>query len=132
VFDFDWSKVDLRAFDVGLALWYFFACWEGKTDGELRLPDVAVYLEGYQSALSGQAGLAPLSACEGRYLPHLINAASHYVLNWTLLDFYNKDVDPDEYLPFLLHSLNFTRWFRAPGNLERLQRTIMPLTVPVS
>ena len=131
VFDFDWSKVDLRAFDVGLALWYFFASWEDGEDGELRLPDVALYLDGYQSALRGRPGLAPLSACEGRYLPHLINAASHYVLNWTLLDFYNKDVDPDEYLPFLLHSLNFSKWFRAPGNLESLQRTIAPLTTQV-
>ncbi len=128
VFDFDWSKLDLRAFDVALALWYFFASWEGAQDGELRLTDVAQYLAGYQSAFAGQPGLAPLSTAEGRYLPHLINAASHYVLNWTLLDFYNKDVDPQEYLIFLRHSLNFTRWFRAAGRLEALGNIIAPLT----
>ena len=128
LFDFDWSKVDLRAFDVALALWYFFASWEGYQDGELRLAEVALYLAAYQSALAGQPGLAPLSASEGRYLPHLINAASHYVLNWTVLDFYNKEVDPQEYLTFLRHCLNFTRWFRAPGHLEGLLHIIAPLT----
>ena len=128
LFDFDWSKVDLRAFDVALALWYFFATWEAEQDGELRLADVAMYLAAYQSALAGQPGLGPLSASEGRYLPHLINAASHYVLNWTVLDYYNKDVDPQEYLTFLRHSLNFTRWFRAPGHLEGLRHIIAPLT----
>ncbi|MCX6024819.1 MAG: phosphotransferase [Chloroflexi bacterium] len=132
LFDFDWSKLDLRAFDVALALWYFFATWEGEQDGELRLADVALYLAGYQSALAGQLGLAPLSASEGRYLPHLINAASHYVLNWTVLDFYNKEVDPQEYLTFLRHSLNFTRWFRAPGHLESLRYIIAPLTAQVA
>ncbi len=27
LFDFDWSKVDLRLFDLGLALWYFCTSW---------------------------------------------------------------------------------------------------------
>ena len=128
VFDFDWSKVDLRSFDVALALWYFFVSWDEGHDGELRTSDVALYIAGYQSALRGQPGLPRLSQAEGRYLPHLINAASHYVLNWTVLDFYSKAVDPQEYLRFLRHSVRYSEWFRAPGHLEILRATISPMT----
>ncbi len=128
VFDFDWSKVDLRAFDVALALWYFFATWDEPLDGELRLADVALYLSGYQSALRARTGLPPLTQAEGKYLPHLINAASHYVLNWTVLDFYNKGVDPQEYLVYLRHSIRFSQRFQAPGQLEAMRNIIAPLT----
>jgi homoserine kinase type II len=128
LFDFDWSKVDLRAFDVALALWYFFVTWDEPRDGELRLGDVALYLASYQGALHASSGMLPLTQAEGRYLPHLINAASHYVLNWTVLDFYNKHVDAQEYLVYLRHSVRFSEGFRAPGQLETMRNIIAPLT----
>lgn len=128
VFDFDWSKVDLRAFDVALALWYFFVTWDAPQDGELRLSDAGLYLDSYQAALRQRPGLAPLSPDEGTYLPHLLNAASYYVLNWTVLDYYRKDVHPGEYLAYLQHSVRFSQWFRAPGNLEAIQAIVAPRT----
>lgn len=128
LFDFDWSKVDLRSFDVGLALWYFCASWKLSEDGELRLTDLAIFLGAYQEYLHLQPGTRPLSPLEGRYLPYLINAGNLYVLNWTILDFYSKDVDPREYLIYLRHSVNFIRWFEAEGNLERLNAHIRNFT----
>jgi homoserine kinase type II len=130
LFDFDWSKVDLRSFDVGLALWYFCASWKNPTDGELRLDDLATFLGAYQDYLRAQPGARPLSPLEAHYLPYLINAGNLYVLNWTILDFYSKDVDPQEYLIYLRHSVNFTRWFEAEGNLERLEALIHTLIEP--
>jgi homoserine kinase type II len=127
LFDFDWSKIDLRSFDLGLAVWYFCASWKNPTNGELRLEDLATFLGAYQGYLSGQPGTRLLSPLEGHYLPYLINAGNLYVLNWTILDFYSKDVDPREYLIYLRHHVHFTRWFEAAGNLERLKALIQDI-----
>jgi len=127
VFDFDWSKMDLRAFDVGLALWYFYTSWDGDHDGELRLEDVAIYLGAYQQYMFGRPGLGPLSAQERVYLPYLINAGNLYILYWTVEDYFNKTADPQEYLIYLRHSVNFTKWIRAEGNLDALRITLSQL-----
>jgi hypothetical protein len=53
----------------------------------------------------------------------MINAGNLYVLSWTILDYYQKDVDPDEYLKYLNHHINFTNWFEAEENKNNLIRT---------
>ena len=45
---FDWSKLDYRLFDVGLALAYFCSSWEGVDSGELWLDKVALFVRAYQ------------------------------------------------------------------------------------
>ena len=118
--DFDWAKVDLRAFDVGLAIWYFCASWEGAADGRLRLGEVAAFLRGYQGRLWEPAAIPPLSAAEMAALPDLIHAGSLYILYWGLRDYLSKPVDPEEYLVYLRHSVNTTRWLGHPENRRRL------------
>ncbi len=120
LFDFDWSKIDFRLFDVALALWYFFASWKPENDGALEFSPLALFYNTYQKYLEQSKGITPLTAIERRYLPWMINASNLYVLNWTLLDFYSKDVDPQDYLVFLLHSINFTKWFEDPRHMEQL------------
>lgn len=144
LFDFDWSKVDARCFDVALALWYFCTTWDapqdgapgcapsGGPDGELRLGEIQAFLGAYQAALQDRPGAGPLSSLEGRYLPHLINASNLYVLNWTIADYYHKDVDPQEYLVYLRHGLNFMDWFEAAGHLDELIAILSPLIPLVS
>lgn len=132
LFDFDWSKLDLRAFDVALALWYFSTTWEAPHDGELRLDEVDTFLRAYQESYRVSSGAGPfepgpLSPAEGLCLPALINASNLYVLNWTILDFYSKDVDPQEYLAFLAHSVNFTRWYENTGGRQALQKVVASL-----
>lgn len=122
--DFDWSKQDLRAFDVALAVWYFCVSWEGRADGRLRLAAAETFLRAYQSHLQSHPALAPLSAEEVRALPHLINAGNLYVLYWMLRDYWGKDVDPNEYLIYLRHSIAFVRWFASERNRERLRATL--------
>jgi homoserine kinase type II len=109
LFDFDWSKIDMRSFDLGLALWYFTATWEGERDGELRTDELEGFLAAYQEALSSLPGIGPLSEVELRYLPDMIAAGNLYVLNWTIQDYYHKDVDPQEYLVYLRHGVNFIK-----------------------
>jgi len=112
LFDFDWSKIDARCFDVGLALWYFTAAWEGEHDGELRVDELETFLAAYQEALSSLLGIGPLSAIELKYLPDMIAAGNLYILNWTIQDYYHKDVDSQEYLVYLRHGVNFIKKYR--------------------
>ena len=125
--DFDWSKVDLRAFDVALAVWYFCASWDGDKDGHLRLADVSTFLTAYQGRLLARPGLSPLTVDEFAYLPHLINAGNIYILYWTLSDYFGKDVDPQEYLKFLKHGVAFACWFGDPSQRQALEATLEDL-----
>ncbi len=88
--DFDWAKLDLRAFDVGLALWYFCASWEAGSDGALRLDDLTAFVSSYQGALEGEGQPGPLSARELALLPDLIQAGNVYILYWTIRDYYGR------------------------------------------
>lgn len=126
--DFDWAKVDLRAFDVALAIWYFCASWEGAADGRLRLGEVEAFLRGYQGRLREPAAIAPLSSAEMAAVPDLIHAGSLYILYWGLRDYLSKPVDPDEYLIYLRHSINTTRWLSRPVNRRRVAETLRSLT----
>lgn len=124
LFDFDWSKVDLRLFDLGLALWYFCTSWRELEDGKFRLDWARTFLRSYQETLAAHPGSTALTPEEVRYLPAMINVGNLYVLNWTILDYFAKDVDPEEYLVFLGHSLNFTLWYEQPKNYESLEAMI--------
>lgn len=120
LFDFDWSKIDLRCFDVGLALNYFCTSWEPEANGAFRLGPAAVFLDAYQRALTGAAGVGPLSRAELACLPHMLAASNLYVLNWTLEDFYSRDVDPQEYLRYLRHHIGLIGWLRDGTQWRRL------------
>jgi homoserine kinase type II len=120
LFDFDWSKIDLRVFDLGLALWYFCTSWQGSQDGSFRLDWARTFLRAYQATLAAHPEASPLSPAEIHYLPVMVSAGNLYVLNWTILDYFNKDVDPQEFLVFLDHSLNFTLWYEHAENHRAL------------
>lgn len=126
LFDFDWSKVDYRCFDIGLALFYFFTSWEGE-DGRFRLEEAALFLKAYQETTVEFQAPGPLSEIEFKYLPYMISAANLYVLNWTLLDYYNKEVDPEEYMVYLAHGVEFIRCFERPENFQELENMVKRL-----
>lgn len=130
VFDFDWSKVDFRLFDLGLALWYFCTSWRESEDGTLRLDWLRTFLRSYRETLAARPGAAMITPEEVHYLPAMINAGNLYVLHWTVLDYFSKDVDPAEYLVFLDHSLNFTHWYGVPANLLALESTARAVLLP--
>ncbi|HZD57999.1 MAG TPA: hypothetical protein VE136_14810, partial [Anaerolineales bacterium] len=60
-------------------------------------------------------------------LPAMLQAANLYVLNWTIYDYYQKDVDPDEYLIYLRHGIRFIEWFNEPLNRSRIEELIEDL-----
>jgi homoserine kinase type II len=124
LFDFDWCKIDLRCFDVALAIFYFFAEWADERDGVFDLDQTALFLKAYQSTLKSIAGLDPMSGIELECLPHLINAGNLFVLNWTIEDFYAKEVDPEEYLIYLRHGVQVMEWLGDEENRAALRRAI--------
>jgi homoserine kinase type II len=67
--DFDWSKIEIRAFDCALALWYFFTDWDAKNDGRFRLDGASEFLSVYQANLGEGEGLLPLSESEVAMMP---------------------------------------------------------------
>jgi len=121
LFDFDWSKVDVRCFDVGLALFYYCVAWAGEQDGAVHLNKVALFLDTYQNELRGASGIGPLSHAELKFLPYLISAGNIYVVNWTIRDFYSAEVDPNEYLIYLQHHVRFMKWLENKENWEQLE-----------
>jgi homoserine kinase type II len=124
LFDFDWSKLDLRLFDVALSLFYFFTGWGASQDGSLRLADVATFLEAYQAATLNTTPAILLTSEEKQALPVMLAAANLYVLNWTLLDLLHKEVEPGEYLEYLAHGINSIRWLNDPDQYHLLRQVI--------
>ncbi len=124
LFDFDWSKVDLRCFDIALAITYFCVAWEGKQDGNLQLNKVALFLDAYQNTLRDAPGVEPMSDVELEFLPSLIGASNIYILYWTIEDFYSTSVKPLENLRYLQHSVRLMRWLENKDNWGQLMRTI--------
>jgi homoserine kinase type II len=115
LFDFDWSKIDLRCFDVALASWYYFTNWYGEQDGTFRMDEFKDFVNHYQESFLDKAILKPMNNVELGQLHWLISAANLYVLNWTVVDYSSKEVDPNEYLMYLEHSINFIDWFNLEG-----------------
>jgi len=124
LFDFDWSKVDLRCFDVGLAIWYL-THWKNGLDGIIRLNESLHFLKSYQETLLDLPNLDPLSNFELQHLPVMINLGNLFVLNWTVTDFYATPADPDEYLVYLQHSIKFSNWYGKRGN-KYIQDFLIP------
>jgi homoserine kinase type II len=125
--DFDWAKVDLRAFDVGLAVWYFCVSWRRGADGRVRLGAARAFLEAYQRRLIAEGDVSPLTAAELTVLPHLISAGNLYVLYWGLRDYLSKPVDAQEYLVYLRHSIAFSRWFEKAAHRSSLTNLLHSL-----
>ncbi|MDR3205439.1 MAG: phosphotransferase [Deltaproteobacteria bacterium] len=114
IFDFDWSKIDVRLFDICFALIYCCSSWRPETDGILRIDDCRYFLEGYNNQLkSFEKGLAPLNDTERKYFPLMMGAACQYLINWcTTLYFYEdpEKVNDYEALYYLLHITRLMEW----------------------
>lgn len=124
LFDFDWSKIETRTFDVALALVYFFSSWKSETGGQLRLNDVSLFLSAYQAALQGDRKVGPLTGAEQQSLPFMIQAGNLYVMNWALLDCTQEDVDAEEYLGYLRHHVRMIPWIEYEATRQQIEQAI--------
>lgn len=124
LFDFDWSKMDVRLFDVCLGMVYCCSSWHVATDGQLRLDDCRSFLEGYNCALDG-SGLEKLNETEREHFSTMVAVAGIYLVYWcTELWYY---VDPEgtndyESIYYLIHLVRTIRWIES--NKEKLDEVI--------
>ena len=111
IFDFDWSKIDLRLFDVCLALAYCTSSWEEHSDGTLLLDKCRIFLTAYQERLSELNGLAPLNQTELKHLPTMMAMANFFLLNWDIVAYYDEEgLNDYEYLAYLKHNVRLLEW----------------------
>jgi homoserine kinase type II len=114
IFDFDWSKMDLRLFDVALAVIYFCSRWDDGHDGELRGDKCRLFLGAYQHQLQRLQGLEPLSAAEQKLLPTMLDIANIYLIHWEVSRcLETADADDYEYLAFLKHNIRLMHWLET-------------------
>ncbi len=106
IFDFDWSKIDLRLFDVCMAINYFCGSWGETNDGDLRLEKATLFLNTYQDQLYQTDGMRPLNAVEIGNLTGMLTAANLCIINWIVTTFHSDDeFSDDEYLAYLKHAV---------------------------
>jgi len=120
IFDFDWSKIDYRLFDVALGLVYFTSRWNDQTTG-LRPDKFSLFLSAYNQACRRLAHISPMTEQEKRYLVPMLSIANLYVLNWELVDFYETpEQDDDVYYKFIDHNIGLMQWIGS--NEDELKR----------
>ena len=111
IFDFDWSKVDLRLFDVCLALAYFCSSWEDEHDGEMLPEKCILFLITYQEQIRRMGDMEPLNEIEIKNLPAMLAAANLYLINWIVTTYYrDPDLNDSEYLAYLKHTVRLMQW----------------------
>ncbi|MEJ8555271.1 phosphotransferase enzyme family protein [Tepidibacter sp. Z1-5] len=111
IFDFDWSKIDLRLFDVCLAMAYCCSLWDDDQDGVLRLDKCKIFLKSYQDTLKEINELSPLTDLEIQYLPTMMAAANMYLINWDVCAYYDGvDLNEYEYTAYLQHNVRLMKW----------------------
>jgi len=113
IFDFDWSKIDYRLFDVALALVYFTSTWDEAAAG-LRPDKFSLFLRSYNDACRGFINIGPLTQQEQRCLVPMLSIANLYVLNWDLVDFYSaSEPDDDKFYSFFDHNIGLMHWIAS-------------------
>ncbi len=125
VFDFDWTKIDLRLFDAAQSLLYFCACWDGEEAGSLDLEKVARFLKSYNDVCKAAAFPGPLNAVEQARLPRMLSAANLFVLHVIIQSFYdNENADVDDWLFALEHYLRMMHWLEAERDCIAAKTTL--------
>jgi len=118
VFDFDWSKVDIRLFDVALALIYFTAGWKGENAGKLIINKSECFLRGYHEVWKKEPLPGPLTSLEKKYFPQALAAANFFVLHWAIVDYFTTpNANEDEYKMYMEHQIDLMYWIEAHPKL---------------
>jgi homoserine kinase type II len=114
LFDFDWSKIDLRMFDLGLGLAYFCGNWTDELDGTLMMDQCEIFLKAYQQKLQSLGGLTPLNDVEKKHLATILDAGNMYLIFWCLRSYYSDTtLNEYEYLAYLSHQVKLMNWIDA-------------------
>lgn len=113
IFDFDWSKIDYRLFDVALGLIYMTSHWNDQATG-LKSDKFSLFLSTYNQACHRLAHISPMTEQERRYLVPMLSIANLYVLNWGLAEFYDTpEADDNAHFMFIDHNIGLLEWIAS-------------------
>jgi len=113
LFDFDWSKIDYRLFDLALGLVYFTGIWDPRRRG-LRYDKFRLFLATYNNTCRRFEYIQALSHQEKQNLVPMLGIANLFVLNWDLVDYYGiAQPDDDEYYTYINHNIGLMHWISA-------------------
>lgn len=114
IFDFDWSKMDLRLFDVCTAIIHFCSHWKDHRDGELGLEKFLIFLRCYQQRLQKLDDLEAITDVEREMMPKMLMVANIYLLHWGVAGYLDREGTNDyEYLAYLKHSTRLMGWIEC-------------------
>ena len=131
LFDFDWTKLDYRVFDIAIGIVYFCTSWEDKDDGQLRIDKAEIFLKAYQDEASLTAAPGPVTERELAALPRMLAIAALYVVSWDIVAYYiDRDPNDDEYLFFLEHNVAFVDFIEA--HLDEIAAMTAGATAPAA
>ena len=116
IFDFDWSKIDYRLFDLTLGIVYFTSIWHDRSAG-LQPDKFELFLRCYNDACRRFTHTVPLTEQEQKYFVPMMAIANLYVLSWDLVDLYTAlEPDEEEYFKFLDHNISLMHWIEFHKN----------------
>ena len=111
-FDFDWSKLDYRLFDVCYAMMYTCSSWEAQTDGTLWLDRCGYFLDGYTKFIKEEGtGLPGFTDAEKEAFPMMFMASCIYLVNWCTCYYSDfEGLNEFEYFYYLAHTLKLLHY----------------------
>jgi homoserine kinase type II len=114
VFDFDWSRIDIRLFDLAQAMVYFCACWDEQEAGSINLDSYVLFLRSYNECCEAADRPLGLTAVERAKLPLVLAVANHFAFR-CIVHFYYREEDPDVegWLGVLDHYHKIMHWIEA-------------------
>ena len=114
VFDFDWSRIDIRLFDLAQAVVYFCARWDGDEAGSIDLEKYASFLRSYNECCEAAKPSLSLTAVERAKLPLALAMANHFALRCIVHYFYREEnPDVEGWLGVVNHYRNIVHWIEA-------------------
>lgn len=110
-FDFDWSNIDYRLFDICLGIIYFCSSWNAETDGEISFNKCYEFLDSYNETIHEMKAFLPITSEEKEYFFAMLSAANLYLLNWTITTYYeSNNLNEYEYLAYLAHNIRLMKY----------------------
>lgn len=112
IFDFDWSKIELRLFDVCLGMIYSCCFWEDKEEDKMRLDKCEIFLNAYEQKMHELKGLSGFTVEEKASMKNMLAFANVYLINWCVDAYYNDmdELNDYEYLAYLKHQIKLMDW----------------------
>ncbi len=122
VLDFDWSHMDYRIYDIGLAVFYFCGSWQTDSNGRIRLDRMDHFLKAYQRAAKEHSWIEPLFPDETACLPQMIQLANLFIIDWAVNHYFTRGGATVKYMEYLQHGVRVAQWLE--NNSQRLIEAI--------